>query len=338
MKINKTIYIACICLICSTFFNNTYAQGNNPSEEEIAEYENKVKDIVTFFEYVLNTLGKKTTSARDKDVIVSESYTKIFRDDQVQIQDDLDESRDVITYKNVQAYLKDVDFFFRGVSFDFTMEDVSHYVTEKGELFFKVSLTRNLRGIGIEGDSINNTQKRFIEINLNEESQDLKIVSIYTDEFSQKEALARWWNDLSYEWKAIFKRKIGLADSATASDIKNIAQISELDISDNKYLTNIEPLAQLTNLMRLDLAGTYIEDLKPIRNLTRLEELNLSSTQISSLDALKYATSLKALDLNSTTIDDISVIKRMGKLQKLDISQTNVLDLSLPLQPIASLL
>ncbi|MBL6447289.1 leucine-rich repeat domain-containing protein [Fulvivirga sp. 29W222] len=333
MKINKTFSIACLLLACIGFSINVAAQNNHVPQEELAEHEAKVKDIVSFLEYVLNTLGNRSTSARDKDVIVNQSYTKIFRNEQVQIEDDLDEARDVITYKNVQAYLKDVDFFFKGVKFDFNIEDISHYVNDQGELFFKVSLTRNLKGIEIEGDSINNTKKRFIEINLNPESQDLKIASIYTNEFSQKEALTRWWSDLSYEWKAIFKRKVELIDSATFSDIKNISQISELDISGNQYITNIAPLSQLSSLTHLDLSGTNIYDLKPIRNLTKLEELNISNTPVDNLESLKYAGELRYLELKNTPVKDITILKRLGKLQLLNLNGTRVSDLS----PIAEL-
>ncbi|ELR69065.1 Leucine-rich repeat protein [Fulvivirga imtechensis AK7] len=292
-----------------------------------------MKDIIAFLEYVLNTLGNRSTSARDKDVIVNQSYVKIFRDSQVQIEDDLDENRDVITNKNVQAYLKDVDFFFKGVKFDFTTEDISHYINEDGELFFKVSLIRHLQGIDVEGDSVNNTQKRFIEVNLNPESQDLKIVSIYTNELNQKEALARWWNDLSFEWKAIFKRKVELTQTATDTDIKLISQIEALDISGNRYITNIEPLAQLTHLKRLDISNTNIEDLTPIRNLTKLEELIISNTQVKNLEPLKYAHAIQYLELQNTQIEDITTVKRLVKLRTLNLSGTNVSDLS----PLSSL-
>ena len=74
--------------------------------------EEKVKDVVAFFELLLNTLGSNSTSARDKEIVITESYAKIFRDDKVQVEDDLDENRSVITNKDIVAYLKDVDFFF----------------------------------------------------------------------------------------------------------------------------------------------------------------------------------------------------------------------------------
>src|SRR5262245_48097220 len=86
----------------------------NPTEDE-----KKVRDLVAFFQFMLNTLGGKQTSTRDKDVMITESYAKIFRDDKVQIEDDLDTDRKVITNKDVVAYLKDVDYFFNDVKFEF---------------------------------------------------------------------------------------------------------------------------------------------------------------------------------------------------------------------------
>ncbi|UII29153.1 leucine-rich repeat domain-containing protein [Fulvivirga maritima] len=324
MKINKLTYLILI-LFLSGLSHVSFSQ-QQIEDEQMDQYEEKVKEIVNFLEYVLNTLGDKSTSARDKDVIINQSYTKIFRDAEVQVEDDLDEARDVITNKDVQAYLKDIDFFFKEVKFDFNIEDISHYVNDNGELFFKVSMTRNLSGVSLEGDSVNNTKKRFIEVNLDQEAQDLKIVSLYTNPLNQKEALAKWWNALSYEWKAIFKRKAGVTQTATDSDIKHITELDELDISGNNYITNIEPLSVLSNLKILDISNSNIEDLKPIRNLTNLEELNVSHTKITSLEALKYASSLKYLQAQHTPLNDISVLSRLSKLQTVNLTDTQVQD------------
>src|SRR6185295_14130919 len=48
--------------------------------------EESVKGIINFLEYVLNTLGDGSTSAKDKSVITTESYAKIFRDGKVQVE------------------------------------------------------------------------------------------------------------------------------------------------------------------------------------------------------------------------------------------------------------
>ena len=82
-----------------------------------------------------------------KEVLITESYSKIFRDSKVQIEDDLDEARDVITNKDVVAYLKDVDFFFQDVRFEFVIEHIEQGTNGKGETFYKVSTTRNLNHV-----------------------------------------------------------------------------------------------------------------------------------------------------------------------------------------------
>lgn len=131
---------------------DTWAQRPDP-----AEHEQKVRDIVAFLQYVLNTIGSKETSARDKDVLIRESYTKIFRDSKVQVEDDLDEDRSVITNKDVQAYLKDVDFFFEDAAFDFNIRNIQGEVNANGELFYKVTTARNLRGTTVGGKQVNKT-------------------------------------------------------------------------------------------------------------------------------------------------------------------------------------
>lgn len=298
------------------------------SDANHAEDDQKVKDIVAFLGYVLNTIGSSSTAARDKDVLITESYSKIFRDSKVQIEDDLDEERRVITNKDVVAYLKDVDFFFQDVKFDFTIEDIKSSTMSNGQLFYKVSLRRTLTGTTAEGKTLNNSMARYIEINYNPEDKDLKIVSIYTNEFNEKKALTNWWKELSFEWKGIFKEKLKLADSVTLNDIKNITSIEELDLSSNRYIQTIEPLGQLINLKLLDLSATNVTDLTPIRNLTELMELNLSNTKIQDLTPLKYATKIVRLNLDHTEIKDIFVLEKMTALQNLGLIGTKVIDFS----------
>jgi Leucine-rich repeat (LRR) protein len=303
--------------------------SEKPSASEAmegTEAEQQVKDIIAFFQYVLNSIGSSETPARDKDVLITESYSKIFRDAKVQVEDDLDEERLVITNKDIVAYLKDVDFFFKDVKFEFTIEDIKKSTLPGGEVFYKVSLRRNLTGTTPQGTAVNNTMPRFIEINYDPKGQDLKIVSIYTKGFDEKEALMNWWKDLSYEWKVIFTQKLNLGDSVQLSDIKNITAIEDLDLSGNEYIQTIAPLAQLINLKLLNLSETTISDLTPIRNLTELLELNLSNTKVQDLTPLKYASKLLRLNISETEVKDISVVEKMTGLQNLEIRRTPIVD------------
>jgi Leucine-rich repeat (LRR) protein len=299
--------------------------------------EQKVRDIVAFLQYMLNTLGSNATSSRDKDVLITQSYSKVFRDEKVQVEDDLDEAREVITYKDVVAYLKDVDFFFTDVKFELNIEDIKSGTMAGGQQFYKVTLSRHLTGTTPEGKSITNTMPRYMEINYNPDDQDLKIASIYTNEFDEKEALTTWWKELSYEWQSVFKRKLNLPDSVQLNDIKNITAIEDLDISNNQYIQSIEPLGQLLSLKLLDLSQTNISDLTPIRNLTELVELNLAGTRVEDLTPLKYSTHLQRLNINHTAVKDISVLEKMSGLQNLEMRSTQVNNFA-PLRNLTQLL
>jgi Leucine-rich repeat (LRR) protein len=286
--------------------------------------EQKVKDIIAFFQFMLNTLGNATTTSRDKDVLITESYSKIFRDGKVQVEDDLDEEREVITNKDVVAYLKDVDFFYKEAKFEFLVEEIKSSTLPNGQLFYKVSARRNLTGVSSDGKSVNNTIPRFIEINYNPDDQDLKIVSIYTNEFDEKEALKNWWEELSYEWKSLFKRKMELPDSMSLQDIKKVTAIQELDLTGNQYIQNLEPLGQLIDLKKLTLSKTKITDLTPIRNLTELTDLIISNTDVSDLTPIKYSSKLTRLDISGTDVKDISVLEKMRNLQVLSFQSTRI--------------
>src|SRR5688572_21959716 len=328
MRINKRWIISVVLLFL--LLGEGVAQQAKPDTKK---HEQKVRDMVKFLEYVLNTLGSASTSARDKDVLITESYTKIFRDGKVQIEDDLVEKRNVITNKDVQAYLKDVDFFYEDIKFEFTIKDIQGKVNANDKLFYKVSLIRNIQGTTVEGKLINNTIPRYIEINYDPKEQDLKIVSIYTNGYDEKGALLDWWKQLSFEWQSILQRKLNIMDSVSLSDIQNIASIEDLDLRGNQYVQNIEPLTQLSGLQVLNLANTQITDLSPIRNLTELVELNVSGTPVEDIGALKYSDKLVKLNISKTSVSDISVLERMSRLENLEMSRTKVTDF----EPLANL-
>jgi Leucine-rich repeat (LRR) protein len=291
--------------------------------------EKKVRDMVAFLEYMLNTLGSSSTSARDKEVLVRESYSKVFRDGKVQVEDDLDTERKTITNKDVVAYLKDVDFFFTDVHFEFAIEGIKTGTMADGKTFYKVSLRRTLKGTNSEGLPVNNTVPRFLEINYDPQDRDLRIVSIYTNLIDEKGAIEQWWTDLSYEWQEILLRAGNVSDSATYPVIKKIMAIERLDLSSNTYIQNLEPLTEFTNLKKLNLSHTAINDLNPIRSLTDLQELDVSFTAVHDLTPLKYSNRLTKLNASHTFVDDIGVLERMPLLQQLDLSYTPLADFTI---------
>ena len=301
--------------------------ANEPAIDNASGDEKRVKDIIAFLEFVLNTLGSEGTSARDKEVVVTESYSKIFRDAKVQVEDDLDATRNVITNKDITAYLKDVDFFFKDVKFTFEVDGIQSGEID-GKKFYKVSLTRNLSGVSAEGETVNNNSPRYIEVNYDPATQDLKIVSMYTKGFDEKQAMLNWWGEMSYEWQTLFRKLTNKSDSVGLSDIRQMSAITQVDLSNNQYIQNLEPLVRLTNLQKLNISGTSISDLTPIRNLTELLEVDASRSALRDIAVLKYASKITRLNVESTGISDISVVKKMPGLQLLNASATKISDLT----------
>ena len=104
---NNNILISTLLLI---IWCSPYAIAQN---DDLKKYEQRIRDRVAFFEYLLNTLGNKKTTDDEREIIVNQSFSKIFLDAEVQVEDDLDEGRDAVIYKEIQAYLKDVDTTLR---------------------------------------------------------------------------------------------------------------------------------------------------------------------------------------------------------------------------------
>ena len=295
------------------------------TKEEVKDFSQKVEDQIRFLEYFLNTVGSESTSARDKDVIIRDSYSKIFRDEKVQVEDDLLLDRKVITNKDVTAYLKDVEFFFKDAQFKFKIREVKPALRENDALFFIVSLDRTLTGIGLNNEKIENTQPRFIEVNLDKDSNELKIASIYTTKLSRDKELTEWWNNLSYEWSSYFRERLGFTeDSLSMDQINAISDIDTINLSGNQIIQDLTPIHALRELKYVDISNTNIQDLSPISNVTFLSYLDISNTPTDDIQFIKYSDRLTYLDISGTRIGDIEELKNLQNLRHLKIINTNL--------------
>lgn len=371
------------------------------SDKDLAEYDTQVRQMVRYLQETVNFIGDPGMSAHEKDIIFKESYIKVFKDEEVQVEDDLDENRGSSINKNVQAYLKDIDFFFHNVKFDFDIQSVTPQINDDGETFFKVSMVRTLSGRTITGDTVNNTRNRFLEINLDPYKKELKIVSFYTTKPNVKEEIYTWWNSMDKSWKdylgkdmyvydtlemsrvnqildnaftVLTKRDFILQDSfmivgndTMAMDridelyghnpdtvvyindvvsrwvddtiktsslnplfetLRQITRISEVNVSGNENITNLTPLAELSDLSYLDCSGTKVSDIDPIRNLNKIKELNISDTEITDISNLKYANVVQNFKADNLNLSDISIVSFFRDLNNLSIANTKVNDIA----------
>ncbi len=334
------------------------------SKDEAAKYENEINSMISYLAETMNFLGDSTTSALEKEIVFTESWSKIFIDDKVQIEDDLDVNRKTPINKDIQAYLKDIDFFFKWADFKLDLQSIANSTREDGSIFFKATLTRHLTATTITDEQIDNVKTRFVEINLDRQNNSLKIASIYTSKINEKEALRNWWGSLSGKWKNRLGKGIMLYDSIpletvgliTSFDfiasypavdpitgdtvlrdkffkndmaeldakLKLVTQKQRIDLSGLREIISLEPLSELSDLTWLDVSETSIEDLAPVRNLNKLKVLRANSTLIEDLTALKYNITLEELEVANTTIEDLSVLSTLRNLQKLNINNTQV--------------
>jgi hypothetical protein len=297
------------------------------TKEQVQEYSAKVEDQIRFLEYLLNTVGSAETSPRDKDIIIRESYLKIFRDAKVQVEDDLLLDRKVVTNKDVTAYMKDIEFFYKNVEFKFKVREIKPRQKDNGEVYFVASLDRTISAINLTGEKVTNTKPRFVEVNLNEKSQELKIASVYTTKVSRDEELLAWWEAMEFPWKVYFKNRfdLGLTDSTELEQLYRFVSIDSLSLSGNNEIADLRPLSELRDLKVIDISNTVIEDLAPISNVTFLESLNLANTPTSDIQFIKYSDRLKYLDISNTGIEDISQLLNLKSLISLKAQNTPIM-------------
>ena len=81
-------------------------------DTEADPYVGQAEGMVQTLSYYFNLLGAEKTSLAEREIIINNSYKKLFLNEKVQVEDDLQDDRSTVIYKDVQAYLKDIDFFF----------------------------------------------------------------------------------------------------------------------------------------------------------------------------------------------------------------------------------
>ena len=137
--------------------------------------------------------------------------------------------------------------------------------------------------------------------------------------------------------------------NASAADIQDLTglefatNLTELDIgqgqiSEDEFHSNqisdISPLAGLTNLTRLYLGDNEISDVSPLSGLTNLTKLELWENEISDVSPLSGLTNLTGLDLGGNEISDVSPLSGLTNLTGLDLWNNEISDFS----PIAGLI
>jgi len=298
------------------------------SVADITRYKQDAARLVSFIEFSMNIIGSDSSTLEEKEAVIYSSYLKIYKDNKVLIEDDLDANRKVPTYKAVQSYLQDIAYFYKKVSFTMVVQNIEFAENELRKPYIKITVNRHLQGIGLYNDTIENSQQRFIELNIDSKNRELKVASIYTTKANEQDELMSWWKQQPDEWKTLLIKESGIKDSIQYTQIKKIILLETLSLNEDKNITDFSALSRLTALKQLDLSGTSISNLDVLRNLIQLEVLNLDNTPVLVIPFFNFLHKLNTLYINNTGISNLEFLSALPSLHKLYCSGTLITNLS----------
>ncbi len=127
-------------------------------------------------------------------------------------------------------------------------------------------------------------------------------------------------------------------DTSQLSDITPLANLTNLEnlIIAYSQVSNITPLANLTNLENLIITYSQVSNITPLANLTNLEQLLIDYNQVSDITPLANLTNLEQLDLSVNQVSDITPLANLTKLEELYFTANQVSDIT-PLTNLTSL-
>ncbi len=329
------------------------AQNNDVklSADEIKNYKEQSKMMISYLEGTLNFLGNPDEVIAEKEIIINQSFLKIFRDPEVQIEDDLDENRDVPLRKDVQAYLKDIIFFYKEVQFAYEVISIEQITNQKGEIVFKVSVNRNLKGITVNSDTVDNNLLRFVEINLDPYKKDLHIASIYSTEPNAKSEMRYWWKNLPLPWKDFFGANVLVYDTLPMNSVLSFDDSTAIvlrpraEVETDSLLISGTDTLRFSKLAELDsgqyqivytydtVMTTYTDTVKAdvseldsyLKTFFNTKSIDLSNNyMIGSLAPLSQLNALETVNVSNMLINDLTPLRNLNKLQVLNMSRTEV--------------
>ena len=92
--------------------------------------------------------------------------------------------------------------------------------------------------------------------------------------------------------------------------LANVSFVSLL----NEQVTDIAPLAALTNLRMLNLNRTSVSDISPLASMTKMESLHLACTQVSDISPLVGMKRMQVLHLEKTKVSDLTPLLGMKRV------------------------
>ena len=129
---------------------------------------------------------------------------------------------------------------------------------------------------------------------------------------------------------------LGLNAISDVFPLKNLTNLTYLDLHRNQRISDVSPLEGLTELRWLSLRGNRISDMSPLTNLTELTYLHIGYNAILKVPSLEALTNLTFLNLDANKISDVSPLKNLTTLVNLALDDNRIADVS-PLRNLTTL-
>ncbi|MBQ9449460.1 MAG: leucine-rich repeat domain-containing protein [Acholeplasmatales bacterium] len=107
--------------------------------------------------------------------------------------------------------------------------------------------------------------------------------------------------------------------------LRYFKQLKTLDLEKNK-ITNIEDLAELTELTYIDLNSNNLTDLSALKYLDKLSTLTFGSNQVTSIEPIRNLVNLTRLRTSGNNIVDFSPVQDLVKLRNLYVQNNTTTD------------
>jgi antitoxin component YwqK of YwqJK toxin-antitoxin module len=125
-------------------------------------------------------------------------------------------------------------------------------------------------------------------------------------------------------------------DVTDLTPLAELTELTELDIYETEA-TDISPLAKLTKLITLKIRRTVLKDITPLASLTNLRELELyGNRELTDITPLTGLNKLTKLGIYGNPIADLSPLKGLSNLEHLHLQSIKITELT-PLAKLTNL-
>ncbi len=109
--------------------------------------------------------------------------------------------------------------------------------------------------------------------------------------------------------------------------VKKLDKLNTLFIRNNKYISDLTPMANLVNLKELWANDNNISNIDALYNLTELEWVELENNKIKDISSLSNCTKITKLKIANNQIENIDVVSKMTNLEWLEAKNNIISDI-----------